>query len=126
MMSAGPCQCRRYVNRNGEGEDLTVDGGHDESDLGGIGGTGEVGVDLLGLMLIQGYETVQDVIASRGIVRSTFSKIRCLVMPSVRSNLVQLTFIVREVVLHRADRQLLLEAVDLVQKQDDGRLHEPP
>lgn len=31
----------------------TVDGGHDESDLRGVGGTGEMGVDLLGLVLVQ-------------------------------------------------------------------------
>lgn len=37
----------------------------------------------------------------------------------------QRTFIVREVVLHRADRQFLLESVNLVQEQDDGCVDEP-
>ena len=36
------------------------------------------------------------------------------------------TFVVGEVVLHRAHRKLLLESIDLVQEKDDGRLHEPP
>lgn len=84
-----------------------------------------MGVDLFGLMLIQGYETVEDVIAGRGIVGSTFSKIRFLVIPPVASMLVELAFIVRKVVFHRTDREFLLEAVDLVQEQDDGRLDEP-
>lgn len=37
-----------------------------------------------------------------------------------------LTIIVWEIVLHRADWQLLLETIDLVQKQDDASLDEPP
>ena len=36
------------------------------------------------------------------------------------------TFVVREVNLHGADRQFLLEAIDLVQEQDDTGLGEPP
>lgn len=36
------------------------------------------------------------------------------------------TFVIREVVLHWAHRQLLLEAIDLVQEQDDTGLCEPP
>ena len=35
------------------------------------------------------------------------------------------TFVVWKVVLHWADWQLLLEAVDLIQEQDDTRLGEP-
>ena len=76
-------------------------------------------IDLLGLMLIQGNKTVEDVVASRSIVRSTFSNIRFLMIPSVCSILIELAFIIREVVLHRANRKLLLESVDLVQEQDD-------
>lgn len=41
-------------------------------------------------------------------------------------NLLPLTFVVWEVVLHWAHWELLLEAVDLVKEQDDGRLDEPP
>ena len=85
-----------------------------------------MGVDLFGLMLVQRHKAVQDVIARSGIVGSTFSKIRFLVISSVGSMLVELAFIVREVVFHRTDRKLLLEAVDLVQEQDDGCLDEPP
>ena len=94
-VSSGP------VDRKGAN---TVDGSHDESYLGCIGGTGEMGVDLLGLVLVEGYEAVEDVVARGRVVRSTFSNIRSLVLPSVGSNLVQLAFIVREIILHRADR----------------------
>ena len=38
----------------------------------------------------------------------------------------KLTLIVREVVLHRADGQLLLEPIDLVEEEDDRCLHKPP
>ena len=36
------------------------------------------------------------------------------------------TFIVWEIVLHRTDWELLLEAVNLVKEEDDGGLDEPP
>jgi hypothetical protein len=45
----------------------TVHGSHDESDLHGVGGASEVGVDLLVLVLVEGHEAVQDVVA-RGLV----------------------------------------------------------
>jgi hypothetical protein len=64
-----------------------------------------VGIDLLGLVLVQADETVEDVIASRGIVVTAL--------------------VVREVVLHGADRQLLLETIDLVEEQNDRCLDEP-
>ncbi len=91
------------VSRQQKPGQRTVHRSHDESDLGGIGSAGKVGVYLLGLVLVQGYESVQDIIASRGIVGSTFFKIRFVVIPSVGSILVELAFIVREIVLHRAD-----------------------
>jgi len=84
----------------------TIDGRHDETDLGRVRCASEVRVDLLRLMLVQAYETVEDVIARGGIVVSAF--------------------VVREVVLHRAYWKLLLESIDLVQEEDDGRLNEPP
>ncbi len=37
-----------------------------------------------------------------------------------------LTFVIWEVILHGADWELLLKAVDLVQEQDDAGLDEPP
>lgn len=55
-------------------------------------------VDLLGLVLVEADESVQDVVTSR-----------CVVVTAL---------VVREVVLHRADRQLLLESIDLVQEED--------
>ena len=51
---------------------LTVDGCHDESDLCRVGGTCEVGVDLLGLVLVQGHEAVEDVVARGGVVGTTW------------------------------------------------------
>ena len=50
---------------------LTVHCGHDESNLGGIGGAGEVGVDLLRVVLVQADEAVQNVVTSSGIIRAT-------------------------------------------------------
>lgn len=85
-----------------------------------------MGIDLLGFVLIQGHEAVEDIVACGGIVGSTFCNIRFLVLPPVGSILVELAFIIREVVLHGAHGKLLLESVDLVQKQDDGRFDEPP
>ena len=97
----------------------TVHSCHDETDLSGVGGTCKVCVDLLGLMLIQRNETVQDVVACRRIIRSTFSNIRLLMRTAVSSILVQLAFIVREIVLHWRHRQFFLESVDLIQEEND-------
>ena len=84
---------------------LTIDRSHDESDLRCIGGAGEMCVDLLGLVLVQAHESVQDVVASCGIVITTL--------------------VVGEVVLHGADGELLLETIDLIQEEDDGCLDKP-
>jgi len=65
-----------------------------------------VGVDLFLLGLVQGHETVENVVACSGIVGTAL--------------------VVGEVVLHRADGQLLLEAIDLVEEENDGGLDEPP
>lgn len=71
----------------------------------GVSGTCEVGVDLFLLRLVERHEAVEDVVASGGIVGTTL--------------------VVGEVVLHGADGQLLLETIDLVQEENDGRLDEP-
>lgn len=86
--------------------ELTVDGSHDESDLHSIGGAGEMCVDLLGLVLVQADETVQDVVASSSVVGTAL--------------------VVGEVVLHRADGQLLLESIDLVEEKNNRGLDKPP
>lgn len=83
----------------------TVDSGHNEADLGGVGGTGEVGVDLLLLGLVQRHEAVENVVTGGSVVGTTL--------------------VVGEVVLHGADGQLLLEAVDLVEEENDRGLDEP-
>lgn len=87
-------------------DDDVVDGRHDESDLGGVGGAGEVGVNLLLLGLVEGDKAVEDVVAGRGVVGTAL--------------------VIREVVLHRAHGELLLETIDLVEEENDGSLHEPP
>jgi len=79
--------------------DDVINCSHDKSDLSGVSGTGEMGVDLLGFVLVQAYESIQDIVAGQIIIITTF--------------------VVREVVLHWADWELLLEAIDLVQEQDD-------
>lgn len=83
-------------------------------------------IDLLGLVLVQGNETVEDVVAGRSIVRTTFRDIRFLVFLPVGSILVELAFIVWKIILHRADRKLFLEPINLVQEQDDRGLDKPP
>jgi len=84
----------------------TIDGCHDEADLSSVGGAGEMCVNLLGLVLVQADETVQNVITGQSVI-----------IPS---------FVVWEVILHWADGQLLLESIDLVQEQDNRCLNEPP
>lgn len=85
--------------------DDIVNSGHNEANLGGIGSTGEVSVDLLSFVLIQADKAVQDVITSQGIIFTTL--------------------IIGKVVLHWADGELLLEAINLIQEQNDGSLDEP-
>ena len=72
----------------------------------GVRGTRKVRVDLFCLVLVETDKAVEDVIASCSVVWASL--------------------IVWEVVLHRADRKLLLESVDLVQEQNDTGLDEPP
>ena len=50
---------------------LTVDSSHDKANLSGVSGTSEVRVDLFGLMLVQRYKAVENIVASSGIVRTT-------------------------------------------------------
>jgi len=87
-------------------DDDIIDGCHDEADLSSVGGAGEMCVNLLGLVLVQADETVQNVITGQSVI-----------IPS---------FVVWEVILHWADGQLLLESIDLVQEQDNRCLNEPP
>lgn len=84
----------------------TVYCSHDEADLHSVCGTCEMRVNLLCLVLVERNEAVQDVVT--------------------RSSVVWAALVVGEVVLHGADGQLLLEAIDLVEEQDDGCLDEPP
>ena len=78
---------------------LTVHCSHDKANLGGVSGTSEVSVDLLLLGLVEGHETVEDVVACSGVVGTAL--------------------VVGEVVLHGADGELLLEAVDLVKEENN-------
>lgn len=64
-----------------------------------------MGVDLLGFVLVQAHETVQNVVACGGVVGTAL--------------------VVREVVLHRAHWQLLLETIDFVEEENDAGLDEP-
>ena len=76
----------------------TVYRSHDESDLHCVCGAGEMSVDLLCLVLVQGDKSVKNVVAGGGVVWAAL--------------------VVGEVVLHGADGQLLLEPINLVQEQD--------
>jgi len=62
-------------------------------------------VNLFCLVLVQTNESVQNVIAGHSVIFSTF--------------------VIREVVLHWADRQLLLETIDLVQEKNYRGLDKP-
>lgn len=64
-----------------------------------------MGVDLLLLGLVQRHEAVENVVAGGSVIGATL--------------------VIREVVLHGADGQLLLEAVDLVEEENDRGLDEP-
>ena len=85
---------------------LTIYCSHDEPNLCSVSGTRKVRVNLLLLGLVEGHEAVEDVVTSSSIIGTTL--------------------IVREVVLHGADGQLLLETIDLVEEENDGCLDEPP
>ena len=50
---------------------LTIDGAHDKPYLRGIRCASEMCVDLLGLGLVEGHESVEYVVASCSIVRTT-------------------------------------------------------
>lgn len=86
-------------------DDNVIDGGHHEADLGGVGGASEMGVDLLRLVLVQADESVQDVVAGQSVILASL--------------------VIREVVLHWAGWQLLLETIDFVQEQNYRGLDEP-
>ena len=85
---------------------LTIYCGHDEPNLCSVSSTRKVRVNLLLLGLVEGHEAVEDVVTSGSVIGTTL--------------------IVREVVLHGADGQLLLETIDLVEEENDGCLDEPP
>ena len=54
----------------------TIDCGHDESDLGGVGGAGEVGVHLLRVVLIEADKPVQNIVTCGSIVRAPCFSVR--------------------------------------------------
>lgn len=108
----------------------TVNRGHDESNLRGVGRACEVGIDLLVLGLIQRNESVEDIIASSGIIGASYFPVRRAVQgwigPEILFNKSGThTFKIREVIVHGAHRQLLLKPIDLVEEQDDAGLDEP-
>ena len=49
----------------------TINGSHHKAYLRSVRGTSEVGVYLLGLVLVQRDESVEDVVASRSIIGTT-------------------------------------------------------
>lgn len=77
-----------------------VDGSHDESDLHGVGCAGEVGVDLLGRMLV---ETVHMLLAYSSLNQKVKCNSRNKSVQDVitRGTVILTSLVVREVVLHR-------------------------
>lgn len=108
----------------------TIDSSHDESDLGRIRCAGKVGIDLLGVVLIQAHESIQNVVTCGSIIRSTCLPVRRAIFGRIRQERASSkpgmrTFVVREIVLHGAHWKLLLEAINLVQEQNNTRLGKP-
>lgn len=67
-------------------KELTIHSRHNESDLCRVGCAREMGIDLLGLCLIQRDESVEDIITSSSIVGTTYSPSQTLdPMPGCRS-----------------------------------------
>lgn len=62
-------------------------------------------VDLFGFVLVQANESVQNVVASRWVIVALF--------------------VVWKIIFHRANREFLLEAINFVEKKNDGCLNEP-
>ncbi|KAG5463361.1 MAG: hypothetical protein BJ554DRAFT_8207 [Olpidium bornovanus] len=85
--------------------DDVIDGGHDEFDLRGVGGAGEVRVDVFCFRPGLVHEAVEDVVAG-GLERVVAQ-------------------VVGEQLGQRRDEELLFEHVDLVQEEDDRRVDEP-
>lgn len=89
-----------------------------------------MGIDLLRIMLIQAHKPVQNIVTCGSIIGSTCLPVRRTILGRIRNKWASgkpgvRTFIIRKVILHWAHRQLLLEAIDLVEEQDDTRLCEP-
>ena len=85
-----------------------------------------MGINLFRFVLIQRYKSVQNVVARSSVIGSTFSNIRFLMPSAVRPILVELAFIVREIILHGGDGEFFLESIDLVEEKNDRSLDEPP
>ena len=88
-------------------------------------------IDLFCLGLIQGHEPIEYVVASGGIIGSSYLPVRGAVLRGIGHEIVTkkmgaATFIIREVILHWAHRQFLLESINLIQEKDDAGLDEPP
>ena len=81
-------------------DDDVVDGSHDESDLHGVGCAGEVGVDLLGRMLV---ETVHILLAYSSLNQEIDRDSRDKSVQDViaRGAVVLASLVIGEVVLHR-------------------------
>lgn len=81
-------------------DDDVVDGSHDESDLHCVGCTSEVGVDLLGRMLVEAAVALlaYSSLNQRGDHNSRYESVQDVI---ARGAVVLATLVVREVVLHR-------------------------
>lgn len=56
--------------------ELTINGRHNESDLHGVCGAGEMGIDLFRLMLVEGDESVENVVAGSLVVGTSCRMVR--------------------------------------------------
>ena len=115
-----------YLRTRGLGP--TIDSVHHEADLLCICGTSEVCVDLLGLLLVKGNEAVKNVITCSAVIGTTCAKscqyTRTYAVDTCQTWILR-TFVIGEIIFHWAHRQLLFEAINLVQKQDNRCLCKP-
>ena len=83
---------------------LTVDGRHDEPNLSRVGGASEMGINLFGLMLIEGDESIEDVIAGGRIIRTSYDISRGQWLSLSMVNRIRWrTLVVGEILLHGTD-----------------------
>lgn len=103
----------------------TVDCRHDETNLSRVSCTSKMSVDLLRLVLIQRNETIENVIARSGVFGA--ARLHQVVKDALIHGRILLAdaSIVRKVITHGANGELLQEAIFFIEEENDRCLDEP-